>query len=146
MIAHLPITGGWRDLVLSEWFSLKDWIPTINNNPHQKQRKIMESKVCITFSILTTVLISVSLVRKSPLFSDIWSRNARHLNTHVRCSPYSRCLGTWSKCRGSSWRTGTSPRPCRRRRRRRGRSCCCAQVTCSSKHSCGVFVAWENER
>ena len=48
----------------------------------------MEMDVYFTFSILTTVLISVSLVRKSPLFSDIWSRNARHLSTHVRCSPY----------------------------------------------------------
>ena len=140
MIAHLPFTGGWRDLVLSEWFSLKDSIPTIHNNPHKNERKMMEKKVYFTL-ILTTVLISVSLVRKSPLVSDIWSRNARHLNTHVKNSPYSQCLVTWSTCRGSSWQTGTSPRPCRRRRRRRGRSCCCAQVTCSSKHWCGVFVA-----
>ena len=27
MIAHLPITGGWRDLVLSEWFYQEDLIP-----------------------------------------------------------------------------------------------------------------------
>ena len=60
----------------------------MNNNPHKHERKMMEKKVYFTL-ILTTVLISVSLVRKSPLFSDIWSRKARHLNTHVRDSSHS---------------------------------------------------------